>query len=400
MVLRMRAGVSVYGGYTLSRDENHGIIFIKGALPDELVDVTIEEKKKDYSIARVVEVIEPSVWRVKPVCEVYGICGGCQLQHADYNYQLNIKIEVLREILRRMAKLEIEIIPVRPSRPFNYRYRAQFKIDRSGVGFYKEGSRTLVPLTSCPLMIDKINSLLPVLEKLSRFKYLREVHISSNGSENIVYLKGLNYSEEAIKLLNDTFTGIKFENKNYGAEYISLFLDGIHYTVSGKGFFQSNWELNQEMVRRVSELLNRRAGRLLEFYAGAGNFSIPFSKIVSEVTAVEENPDAFNDFKRNISLNGIKNCRAINSQVERYKPSGHYDVVLVDPPRPGLTDRALTRILEVGPDEIFYISCNPSTLARDIKKFSGRYEVQSIEMFDLFPNTYHIETLTILKKRS
>lgn len=400
MLQRIRAGIPVYGGYVLAKEEGQGIIFIKGALPDELVDITIEEKKKDYSLARVLEVIEPSQWRVKPTCEVYGVCGGCQLQHADYDYQLNIKGEVLKDILKRIAKLEIEVIPVRASRPFHYRYRAQFKIDSSGVGFYKEGSRQLVPLTTCPLMMDKINSVLPTLEKLSIFKSLKEIHLLTNGTDILAYLKGLNYNEQAIKLLAGQVSGITFENKSHGAEYINLFLDGLYYTVSGKSFFQTNWELNQALLGHLTELLPQRDIRVLDLYAGAGNFSIPLSRIAKEVTAVEENINAFNDLKRNIELNNIKNLRAINLSVEKFKASGHYDIVLIDPPRAGMTDRALRRVLEVEPEEIFYISCNPSTLARDIKKLSERYEMQFIEIFDFFPNTYHIETLSVLKKRS
>ncbi len=399
MLTRIKAGVPVYGGYTLTRQEGEGVIFVKGALPDEVVDIRIEEKKKDYSIARVLEIIEPSQWRVKPLCEVYGLCGGCQLQHADYDYQLNIKAEVLKDILRRISRLEFEIIPIKSLRPFNYRYRAQFKIDRTGMGFYKEASRQLIPLQSCPLMIDRINSLFPVLQKLSDFRSLKEIHVSSNGDEAIVYLKGLNYSDDIVKVLSQGISGITFENKVYGSEYINLNLDGLSYTVSSRSFFQTNWELNEILLRRISDLIPDSDMRLLDLYAGAGNFSIPLSRKVKEITAVEENFFAFSDLKRNIALNEIKNCKALNSSIEKFKPSGHNDIIIIDPPRPGMTDKALKRVMEADPEWIFYVSCNPATLARDIKKLSDKYEVQGVEMFDFFPNTYHIETLAIMKKR-
>lgn len=399
MLIRIKAGVPVYGGYTLIRQEGEGVIFVKGALPDEVVDIKIEEKKKDYSIARVLEIIEPSQWRIKPSCEVYGLCGGCQLQHADYDYQLNIKAEVLKDILKRISRLEFEIIPMRALRPYNYRYRAQFKIDRSGIGFYKEASRELIPLQSCPLMIDRINSLFPVLQELSHFRSLKEIHVSSNAREALVYLKGINYNDDIIKLLSKEISGIAFENKVFGSEYINLSLDGLSYTVSSRSFFQTNWELNEILIKRISELIYDSNIRLLDLYAGAGNFSIPLSKKVKEITAVEENSFAFNDLKRNIELNEIKNCKAINSPIEKFRPSGRNDIIIIDPPRPGMTDRALKRVIEAEPEWIFYVSCNPATLARDIKKLSDRYEVQGVEIFDFFPNTYHIETLAIIKKR-
>ncbi len=403
----MRAGNPVYGGYTLTREEGQGIIFVRGALPEELVEIVIEEKKKDYSIARVVEIIEPSPWRVKPLCEVYGLCGGCQLQHAEYSYQLTLKAEVLKDILKRIAGLSIEIIPVFSLNPFHYRYRAQFKIGPSGIGFYKEASRELVNINYCPLMKEGINSLIPPLSGLGNFRSLREIHIASNDKENLLYLKGINYSPEMIDYLNSwrsnsygTVVGVSFENKIHGIQYIYLPYGDLQYTVSARTFFQANWELNMELIRKIKELITDSSLRILDLYSGAGNFSIPLSLYVKDVTAVEEDPHAFNDLMRNIDLNDITNLRAVHSSIEKFRPSGRYDIVIIDPPRPGLTDRALKRVLEADPEEIFYISCNPSTLARDLKKLSSFYEIHSIEIFDFFPNTYHIETLTILKKRS
>ncbi len=401
MTLRIKAGPPVYGGYTLYKEEGRGVIFVKGALPEEVVDIVIEEEKKDYSVARIVEVVEPSEWRVKPLCEVYGICGGCQLQHADYNYQLNMKAEVLKETLKRIARLEVDIIPVRSLKPFNYRYRAQFKIGSSGIGFYKEGSRELVPVNSCPLMKEEINNLIPFMSGLAHIRPLKEVHVLTNGKESLLYLKGINYNEALLSnLCVNGLKGVAFENRVYGQDFIELPLDNISYTISVRSFFQTNWELNRSLIKTLSETINNRDIRLLDLYAGAGNFSIPLSLTVKEVIAVEENPPAFNDLKRNIEKNSIKNLKPVNSSIERFRPSGHYDVVIVDPPRPGLTDRALRTVLEADPVKLIYISCNPTTLARDIKKLLQRYELQQIEIFDFFPNTYHIESLAILQKRN
>ena len=399
MTLRIKAGQPVYGGYTLYRDEGKGIIFVKGALPEEVVEIVIEERKKDYSIARVVEIIEPSVWRVKALCEFYGICGGCQLQHVDYNFQLTLKAEILKDLIKRIAKIEIDTVPVRSLRQFNYRYRAQFKVGSSGIGFYKEGTRELVAIKLCPLMIHEINDLLPQLSNL-KSTTLREIHIASNGKESLIYLKGVNFNNELLEYFSlNGLSGVAFENKNYGKEFIYMPAETLYYTVSAKSFFQTNWELNKELINKISEMIDDERIRLLDLYAGAGNFSLPLASKVKDVIAVEENPYVFNDLKRNIEVNGIKNLRPINSSIERFRPSGHYDIVIIDPPRPGMSDRALKNLLEASPDKIFYISCNPSTLARDIKKLSGNYELQFVEIFDFFPNTYHIETLAVLHKR-
>jgi 23S rRNA (uracil1939-C5)-methyltransferase len=139
--------------------------------------------------------------------------------------------------------------------------------------------------------------------------------------------------------------------------------------------------------------------RVLDLYAGAGNFSIPLSVRAGQVVAVEENPYAVEDARRNLELNGIKNCKIIRSTAEKYRMTGKFDVLLLDPPRPGLTQEVAKKILEASPDRIVYISCNPATLARDLKKMKERYDLLSVRQIDFFPNTFHLEAVAILKLR-
>lgn len=390
----------VYGGYTISKGADGRVFLIKGAITGELVDIVIEKQKRDYCIARVIEVKEPSVWRIKPRCGVYGICGGCQLQHIRYDHQLSLKREILRETLKRIGKIETGSIIVRPSQPFNYRFRAQFKIGSGGIGFYKEGTREVVLISECPLMIERINSCIPVLTNLSDIEKIREVHVSSNGRENVIYIKGLNYDERVIdKVAGEVISGISFEDDLYGTECINLSLNDYSYKATARSFFQANWRLNLVLINRMLDELKPTIRCVLDLYAGAGNFSIPFSRISDNVVAVEADIYAFHDLKRNIETNSIKNIIPVNSSVEGFKPIGRYDLIIVDPPRLGLTNKVISLIYELKADLIFYVSCNPSTLARDLKKLLSLYEIAGIELFDFFPNTYHIETLTVLKRR-
>ena len=187
---------------------------------------------------------------------------------------------------------------------------------------------------------------------------------------------------------------------NYGKKYINFGLSGLKYTVSPRSFFQSNWSLNQEVVRLAIEGLQPLEGRrVLDLYSGAGNFSLPIAGHALEVVAVEENPDAVEDGERNLRLNGVQNMRLVRSRADSPDLEFHADVVVADPPRTGLGPGVAERLLDLSPEKVLYVSCDPATLARDLKKLSAGYELESVRMVDFFPQTYHIESLTFLTRR-
>ncbi len=398
--MKIKTLYPVYGGYVLAKEE--GIIFIKGALPDELVEVEIIEKRKDYSIGEVRNVIEPSPFRVEPSCEIADRCGGCQLQHISYDYQVILKAGVLRETLNRIAKINMELNNTVLSEPFGYRYRGQFKSNGIKVGFYREGTRDLISIERCLLMHDRINNFLHFLNR-NTLSSLKDVHIITDGNNVVTYFKNTRFKEwTGESFTSDNHINIVFEDHRIGSDSILFEMDeGFSYRISVKSFFQSNWKLNLKLIKRIKEYILHTglSGRMLDFYAGAGNFTIPLSRYMDEIISVEEESNAYNDLKNNIELNNIKNCKTFNISVERFTPSGVFNLIIIDPPRQGMTDAAIKKIREITPEVILYISCNPSTLARDLKKIYDIYEIESIEMYDFFPNTYHIESLTVLRRK-
>lgn len=399
----LKAELPVYGGFVLGR--NGGVVFIKGAVPGEVVEVEIIEKRKDYSLAQVINVIEPSEFRVEPRCSYFGECGGCTLQHIAYERQVTMKEEILIDCLRRIGGIETEIAPSIYKDPFHYRHRAQFKVSKDGlVGFFKEGTRDVVAISSCPIMKEPINE---ALSRLRAFNLsgIKEIHITY-GDSLIARIRGKGFDEKLVsEFLGMGFSGVAFEDHSYsGKGYVSLPLEvpqrrPLTYTVSPWAFFQSNWTLNNIAAGYISEWLSSLEGKTLVYlYAGAGNFALPLSETAKEIIAIEENPDSVKDGKRNIEINKIKNFKFIAQSAEKSIPKG--DVFVLDPPRPGLSDRVVRSILEASPERIVYVSCNPSTLARDLKKFSEKYSIDSIRCMDFFPNTYHIEALTFLSKNN
>jgi 23S rRNA (uracil1939-C5)-methyltransferase len=386
----IKADTAVYGGYVISRAE--GVVFIKGALPGEVVEVSLKEKKRDYSVAEVTDIIEPSSDRVEPLCLYFGECGGCQLQFASYDKQAAMKAGVLMDCLNRIGKIDIELQPSLIGKDFKYRRRAQFKVSKEGqIGFYREGTREVVPIKNCPLMVDEINGMLEKLRS-SDLTGIKEVHVTC-GDSLVALLKGVEY-EDALseRFIEMGFEGVAFDDGTYrGKGHVSFDVMGL--------VFQSNWTLNCETIRIIKETFEPlEKKRVLDLYAGAGNFSIPLAREGAEVIAVEDNPHAIKDGQRNVSYNKVRRYKFIKGRAEDARLKGDFDIALLDPPRPGLNNEAMKRVMELAPERIAYVSCNPSTFARDLGKLSGLYTIDSVRMIDLFPNTYHVESIAFLTK--
>lgn len=406
--MTVTTGSPVHGGYVLARPEGMGVLFVRWALPGEVVSVRLVERKREYAFAEAVEIVSPSPHRVDPPCEVFGECGGCQLQHAEYPYQLEMKREILREAFRRIGKMDVapEVAP--PLDPFGYRYRGRFRVDGEEVGFHASLSHRLVPVSRCPLMIDAINAVLPGLRGLGRFAKVSEVQVASDGVHASAFFPGVPFGKGMVEHLagrtGGVLSGARFGDRSWGEERIALPLEGISYSVSPRGFFQANWRMNQAMVRRIVAILGdlgvSAGARLLDLYAGAGNFALPLAaRVVREVVAVEGEARSFKELRDNVRENALGNVRIVRSGVETFRPEGRFDALVLDPPRAGLSERALARVREIASGNLFYVSCNPSTLARDVRSLSDRYDLSRLEMHDFFPNTHHVEALAVLTAR-
>jgi 23S rRNA (uracil1939-C5)-methyltransferase len=399
-MLRVTASAPVHGGYALARAEGLGVLFVRWALPGEEAVVRIGARKRDYAFAEAVEIVSPSPHRVDPPCDVFGDCGGCQIQHAAYPYQLEMKREILREAFRRIGGMDVypEIAPA--GDPFGYRHRGQFRTDGRAVGFFAERSRRLVPVARCPLMADAINGALPAFRGLGEIAPLEEIRLATDGRRVAAWLPGVRFDPRIAARIGETVSGVAFEDRVLGEAAVILPLDGLSYTVSPRGFFQANWRMNLALVARVvSRPGGRMGGRVLDLYAGAGNFALPIARRGGEVVAVEGEAGSLADLRRNARENALPNVRAISSRVESFRPSGRYDAVVLDPPRSGLSPKALSLVRGIAAETILYVSCNPSTLARDVRALSDRYGLSFLEMYDFFPNTHHVEALAVLSLR-
>ena len=247
---------------------------------------------------------------------------------------------------------------------------------------------------------DAINDALPALRDLGEIPPAAEVLLASDGALVVAALPGVRFDSRIVDRIKTPLSGVLFEDGAWGEGTVTLPLEGFAYSVSPRSFFQANWRANLSLVGRIGGILGEaRGGRVLDLYAGAGNFALPLSRRFGEVVAVEGESRAFADLRRNAASNGLGNVRAVRSSVEAFRPEGRFDTVLLDPPRAGLSPKALTRVEAAGAAKVVYVSCNPSTLARDVKSLADRYDLDLLEMHDFFPNTHHVEALAVLSAR-
>jgi 23S rRNA (uracil1939-C5)-methyltransferase len=398
-----------YGGLFIARHEGK-VVMVKGAvLPGETVAAEVDSDKKDYLTASVTEIIEPSTERTEPRCTHFGVCGGCSYQHIPYNLQVRLKEDILRDSLKRVAKIDISLDnSIINKEPWHYKIRAQFKLSDSGIGFHKQATRDAVPLDKCPIMTAGINESIPRTGPLLKGTGIKEIHITEGNSiiaQVIARESDLRPSDAgklASALLDSGISGVTVIRGNtmpmkFGISFTSLRINSIDYTLSPSSFVQSNWRLNCIVADFIKKHLQPLHGKkILDLYAGAGNFALPLAQ-EAEVTAVEGNPFAIEDGRRNIKINGIKNFRFIHSPAEDIHTDEHFDIVILDPPRPGLTKKAMRKVIKILPETIVYVSCNPSTFARDLRTLTDKYEIESVRMIDFFPQTSHIEALAFLR---
>lgn len=407
----IKPSLAAYGGFSIGKWKDK-VVLIKGAIPGEEVEASIENEKSDYFIAKTLKVIKQSPDRITPECEYFGVCGGCHYQYISYARQVRLKEEILQDCIKRIAKIETQVSDsIFHEIPWGYRYRGQFKVVDKKIGFYREKTRDIVDIKRCPLMVNEINNCLDAIHDafLTRgndlLQHISDIHIACGdviaflitAKDMKIDLKRLAESLPDMISLSIFCNGKIFSL--HGRDYITLNLNGLKYTVSPMSFFQSHWRLNKVVVDFVKKSLQPLEDKkILDLYSGAGNFSIPLAQISKEVIAIEENPYAVIDGKRNIKINQIKNCEFICIPVE----NAHIqkaDIIVVDPPRSGLTNKTVEKLLNSSAEKIVYISCNPSTLARDIKKLIKKYEIESLRMIDFFPQTYHIEAICFLSLR-
>jgi 23S rRNA (uracil1939-C5)-methyltransferase len=397
MSLALRVEKLIYGGDGLSRLDGE-VVFTPFVLPGEVIEADRSESRKHVQRTTLVRVAEPSPDRVQPPCPVFGRCGGCQYQHAGYEAQLRLKREILAETLQRVGKIEFDAARVETvaGEPFGYRNRAQFHFERGRVGYREMNSRKLVEIRECPISSPKINEVIATLNRMVRDRrwpdFVESLEVFTDESQ-----VQWNVLESQRPVAKRFFEWLAAEMPGTVDGPLEYAVNGDLFTVSGSSFFQ----VNRFFLPRLADLAigENHGGTAWDLYAGAGLFTLPLARRFDRVVAVEAGKSAL-DLRHNAERARIK-ADVITEQTETFLADARMapDFVLADPPRAGLGKAATARLLALGPPKLVIVSCDPATLARDLAVLAPAYRIERMTLVDLFPQTFHMETIVELRLR-
>ncbi len=438
----------VYEGSALAKVDGFPI-FIDGGCPGDKLKIRIKKANKSFANAEILEILEPSAYRVKPFCPIHNVCGGCGWQYVDYDFQLEQKRNIVFETIKKITGREIEVKPVLSSPKIReFRSKIQYPVSQTKVskrllaGYYKKGSHELVNVKFCPIqpkIIDKITEFIrQTAKELEISGYNEKTH--KGELRHIVYRYSVSENEcIVIFVVNNTKLNEKFKNLskkvmnefahvkgclvNYNTEKNNLILtgdtrkiqgenhiiekiDGKTFKISANSFFQVNIGSAENIFNTVKNIIveNYEKPRLLDAYSGVSSFGIWLADIADEVVSVEEAPSATKDAQENVKLNNINNLKAINKDAkiafeELIEANEKFDVTVLDPPRKGCSKESLDFAVKLSKKAIIYVSCNPSTLARDLKYLhENGFKTKYIQPVDMFCHSYHIESVAWLEK--
>jgi len=397
-----------YGGDAMGRLEDPltgtggRAVFVPFGLPGERVRIRLVQEKKNFARGELLEVLEPSVERISANCRHFGECGGCHYQNLPYEAQLEAKTEILRDQLQRIGKIENP--PVQPMVgcpiPWNYRNHVQFHLTEAGeLGYVDTTGSTIIPITECHLPEPSINALWPQLE-FQPDAPLERVSFRTGVDGDLMLILESDELEVPELELEAGISVVHLTEEDAlvmaGQDYIIQRVLGREFRVSAGSFFQVNTVMAEKMVTHLLEKLPLPTKTILDVYCGVGLFSAFIAPKCERLIGIEVSPSSCEDFS--VNLDEFDHVELYEGAAEDVVPylEAEQPLVLVDPPRAGVYKQALDGIRQLAPQFIAYVSCDPSTLARDAARLiAGGYRLIDVTPFDLFPQTYHIESISL-----
>ncbi|MCH5252963.1 MAG: 23S rRNA (uracil(1939)-C(5))-methyltransferase RlmD [Lachnospiraceae bacterium] len=434
-------GIGHLHGYTL---------FVKGALPGEKIKARIMKQKKGYGYARLSEILIPSPDRVEPLCPSAGPCGGCTLQHLSYEGQLKYKEKKVRDCLTRIGGVDMSSVEWLPilgmtetagdaGQPWRYRNKAQFPVraDKEGkpvTGFFAGRSHSIIPVSSCAIQHPVINEAAEcVLAFMQEFKIAPYDEENHKGLVRHIYVRrgyhtgevmvclvingtSLPHSDKLVERLREIegMTGISLNVNEkrtnvilgsqmillWGESYIEDTIGDIRYRISPQSFYQVNPLQTKRLYDTVAAFADLKGNeKVWDLYCGIGTISLFLARHAGHVFGVEIVPEAVENARENAARNGIENVTFVCGAAEDVAAEQGVDVIVVDPPRKGCDAALIDTMVKMQPEKIVYVSCDPATLARDVKLLGEQgYEVRKVQACDMFPQGGHVESVCLLSK--
>ena len=378
---------------------NDKIVFVDNALPNEIVDIRIIKEKKNFIEAEVNSYIKTAQNRTESPCPYFHNCGGCDLLHMNYDDMLKFKQEKIENIMKKYLYKQIKINNIiKCDSNFYYRNKVTFQVEEN-IGFYKNKTYNIIPIDKCLISNELINNSIKKLKKLD-LKYIDKIICRASSKELMIIIETTKLDLD-INVLKEIATSIYIKNNNkyflmHGNKYITEKLGNYKYLISPDSFFQISINTCFKLYSKIKEYVGKN-NNVLDLYCGTGSIGIFISEN-NNVLGIEINEYAINDAKENAKLNNIKNINFICGESGKKLNNIKFnpDVIIVDPPRSGLSKETISNIFKLNSKKLIYVSCDPMTLARDLNLLSKKYEIIELTPFDMFPNTKHVECLVLL----
>lgn len=377
-------------------------VFVKDALPDEIVEINIIKEKKNYAEANVLKYIQKSNNRIEPKCPYYNSCGGCNIMHIPYEDQLKFKQNKIENIIKKYLNNEVKINDIVSSDRIDfYRNKTTFQVQEK-IGFYKENTYDIINIDSCTISDKLINNSIKFLKRLN-LKEITKITCRTGLNELMIIIETQNENLDITPLKEIAHSiYLKTNNKyihKFGSENIYEKLENYKFKISPDSFFQVNIDTCLKLYNKVKEYVKNNKN-VIDLYCGTGSIGI-FVSENNNVIGIEMNEYAIKDAIDNKKLNNIKNIDFICGDSGKKLKDLNFmpDTIIVDPPRNGLNKETINNILKFDSKEIIYVSCDPMTLMRDLNALNEYYDIKEITPFDMFPNTHHIETIAYLTKK-
>lgn len=387
-------------GQGITRIDNK-ITFVPKTVSGDIVNLEIIKSHKNYNEAKLLKIVKPSPDRIEYKCPYYNKCGGCNIANLEYTNQLKYKKEKVINIFKKYNKIDIDPTIIASDEILHYRNKITLQYNEK-LGLYEEKTHNIIEIEECLLMPQKVNDIIKLLNKYNYNTSLQKIVIRIINNQVMINIIAKDISKSLIEILKNLDVSV-YHNSKYisGNKVLIETLNNYKFSILPDSFFQINKKQTINLYNQIVEYANpQKEDKVLDLYCGVGTIGIYLSKYCKEVLGIEINKSSIENANINKKLNNVENISFIEADVSKVLSMKYKaDIIIVDPPRSGLDKNTIETLIKINPKKIVYVSCDPITLSRDINLLKNNYILKDIKLYDMFPETYHVESVCMLERR-
>ena len=387
-------------GQGITRIDNK-ITFVPKTVSGDIINLEITKSHKNYNEAKLLKIVKPSPDRIEYKCPYYNKCGGCNIANLEYTNQLKYKKEKVINIFKKYNKIDINPTIIASDEILHYRNKITLQYNEK-LGLYEEKTHNIIEIEECLLMPQKVNDIIKLLNKYNYNTSLQKIVIRIINNQVMINIIAKDIPKSLIEILKNLDVSV-YHNSKYisGNKVLIETLNNYKFSILPDSFFQINKKQTINLYNQIVEYANpQKEDKVLDLYCGVGTIGIYLSKYCKEVLGIEINKSSIENANINKKLNNVENISFIEADVSKVLSMKYKaDIIIVDPPRSGLDKNTIETLIKINPKKIVYVSCDPITLSRDINLLKNNYILKDIKLYDMFPETYHVESVCMLERR-